>query len=79
MKLEIEIEDRVYSRIIELMPGIDLAQVMSQMWGAHLIIYATHPEEYMAVFMGQASPEQREIIDEAMKHQATKLIEKSKS
>ncbi|MBA7630600.1 hypothetical protein ES703_38123 [subsurface metagenome] len=76
MKIEVEIEDSVYSKIKELMPSVDLDQAMGQMWGAILLVFATYPEEFMAVFTGQASPDQRQRVDEAMKHQAAKVFDK---
>lgn len=78
MKIEVEIEDHVYKLAKEILGDLDIAQVMSQMWGAILLILATHPEEFMAVFQGQPSPEQRKVIDEAMKHQVHKVFEKAR-
>ena len=79
MKLEVEIEDTIYHKTRELFGAdVDLSQVLGQMFGAILLVLATSPEDFAAVFTGQASPEQRQRIDDAMAHQASKVWEKVK-
>ena len=79
MKLEVEIEDNTYNRAQELFgDDVDLAVVLGQMLGSILVTAACYPEEFMAVFTGQASPEQRERIDNALTLETAKVLKKAK-
>lgn len=73
MKIEVEIDDAVYNRIQELLGDIDIAKMMGAMWQVILVLWATHPEEFIAVFSGQGSPEQRQQVDEYLMRQVAKL------
>lgn len=79
MKIEVDLEDNIYHRAQEIFGAdVDLGRVMAEMLSSILIIYATYPEDFMAVFTRQASPEQRQRIDNAMAHQASKALERAK-
>ena len=78
MKIEVEIDDDIYYKVKEMFGDADLGQVLGGMLRAVLIIRATNPEDFEAVFSLQASPEQRERIDGALNQQAAKVFEKAK-
>lgn len=79
MKLEIEIDNNVYQKTQEIFgDDVDPGQVLGQMFAALLVVIATHQEEFIAVFQTrQASPEQRQLIDDAMDHQVSKILKRA--
>jgi len=78
MKVEVEIDDNIYATLKELMPDVDIGYVMGQMWKVQLVLMATHPEEFMAVYGGTATLEDRQVVDEYMRREAHKVFEQSK-
>ncbi|GAJ12697.1 unnamed protein product [marine sediment metagenome] len=79
MKLEVEIEDNIYNRAKELFgDDVDLAVVLGQILGSIIVTAACYPEEFLAVFTGQASPEQREQIENAFALESAKVLKKAR-
>jgi len=78
MKVEVEIDDNIYARLKELMPDVDLGKMLGRLWEVQLLLMATHPEEFTAVFGGTPTPEQRQMVEEYMRRQALKVLKESK-
>lgn len=58
-KIEIEIDDSLYKAAIELFKGMDLGVILSEIVKQIVITYATDPEEFMRVYSGEGSAEER--------------------
>ena len=79
MKIEVEIKDNIYQKVKELFGDeVDLSQILSQLLSSMIVLLATYPEDFMAVFTRQGSPEQRQRIDNAMERLSHKALERAK-
>jgi len=76
MKIELELDDRLYQVIKRMAPEVDIEIALSELIRGVVIMLATHDEEFIRAHAG-GSKEAREIVDEQMRKVLPKIIEKA--
>ena len=76
MKIELELDDRLYQVIKKMAPEVDIEIALSELIKGVIIMLATHDEEFIRAHAG-GSKETQEIVDEQMRKILPKIIEKA--
>lgn len=75
MKIEVEINDVYYPALQKMFPGQDIGIMISGLMEATVILFATHPEEFVRVF--GKPPGEGEFAEHA-EHIMKQIMEKAK-
>ncbi|GAJ14245.1 unnamed protein product [marine sediment metagenome] len=76
MKIELELDDRLYQVIKRMAPEVDIEIALSELIRGVIIIMATHDEEFIRACVG-GSKEAKEILDGQLRKVLPKIIEKA--
>ena len=83
MKIEVEIDEGIYSGLIKIIgPDLDIGIMLAGMLRSLVILFAVHPEEATAMFGEitggpQGTPEGNELIETTLNKEVLKILKKA--